>query len=288
MSRWPFTLLVRLADSGPVSAGFWRLALAFPLIYIFALRTNQPTTGLPRKFYWLLALSGIAFAMDLASWHLGIERTKLANATLLGNSGSLIMMVYGFIIAHALPRRNEWAAMLLSLLGAALLMGRSYSLSFENFIGDALCLLAGALYAVYLIALGQCRRDMGGWAVLVWSIAFGLAPIALVAHLLGEPFWPQNWTPVVILALSSQVIGQGLMVYALKFFTPVVIGIALLSQPAIAALTGWFAFGETLGIWEVFGMLAIGVALILVRLPDKRKIKNLPATGGTGNPVIPE
>jgi drug/metabolite transporter (DMT)-like permease len=49
-----------------------------------------------------------------------------------------------------------------------------------------------------------------------------------------------------MLALVCQLLGQGAMVYAVSHFSPVVLGIALLSQPAIAALIGWQAFGETL------------------------------------------
>ena len=49
---------------------------------------------------------------------------------------------------------------------------------------------------------------------------------------------------VLVLALSSQVFGQGLLVYALGEVPPLVVGLALLTQPAISALNGWLAYGE--------------------------------------------
>jgi hypothetical protein len=55
-------------------------------------------------------LSGIAFALDLASWNFGIERTKLANSTLFGNMGSVMLVVYGFVISRAWPHRAELGA----------------------------------------------------------------------------------------------------------------------------------------------------------------------------------
>ena len=67
------------------------------------------------------------------------------------------------------------------------------------------------------------------------------------------------------LALTSQVIGQGLLVYALKHFTPLIVGMALLTQPAIAAAVGWIAFGETLGLPDIAGMALVSVALVLAR-----------------------
>jgi drug/metabolite transporter (DMT)-like permease len=52
---------------------------------------------------------------------------------------------------------------------------------------------------------------------------------------------------VFVLALSSQVLGQGLLVYALGSLSPLVVGLTLLTQPAISALVGWLVYGETLG-----------------------------------------
>ena len=87
--------------------------------------------------------------------------------------------------------------------------------------------------------------------------------------MMGETFWPTNWTPLLVLALTSQVIGQGLLVYSIGHFPPLVVGLALLTQPAVAALAGWLAYGERLSAGDVIGALAIAAALILVRLPER-------------------
>ena len=47
--------------------------------------------------------------------------------------------------------------------------------------------------------------------------------------------------------MCSQPIGQGLLVYALGHVPPLVVGIAMLTQPALsAALLGWLYYGEAL------------------------------------------
>ena len=99
-------------------------------------------------------------------------------------------------------------------------------------------------------------------------VCVAAAPPLLANSLaLGEPVWPgpAGWTPVIALALSSQVVGQGLLVFALKHFSPLVIGMALLTQPAIAAGVGWLAFGEVLGPVDFAGMALVSVALVLAR-----------------------
>ncbi len=40
---------VRVADSGPVSAGFWRLLLALPFLYVFARMNGERVFNIPRK-----------------------------------------------------------------------------------------------------------------------------------------------------------------------------------------------------------------------------------------------
>src|SRR3546814_9731368 len=84
-----------------------------------------------------------------------------------------------------------------------------------------------------------------------------------------ETIMPQNWTPLIALALSSQVVGQGLLIWALPRFSPLVIGLTLLVQPAVAALAGWLMFGERLGAVDVVGGLMVGAALVLIRLPSR-------------------
>src|SRR6187551_3714430 len=94
---------VRLADSGPVSAGFWRIALALPLLVLFARMNGQRLGGVPRGMIAALLFGGVLFGLDVASWHLGIGLTRMANATLFGNAGSLILMVWASSPGAACP-----------------------------------------------------------------------------------------------------------------------------------------------------------------------------------------
>jgi drug/metabolite transporter (DMT)-like permease len=256
---------VRLADSGPVSAGFWRLALALPFLMLLARANRQPLTGIPGRVVLAVLAGGVLFGLDIASWHIGIGMTRLANAALFGNAGSVILMVWGFIAWRRLPRGREWPAMVAALTGAGILLGRSLEISPLTLYGDLFCLLAGVLYAGYLLILQDARRALGSWALLTWS-SLGSIPVLLaIALALGEPIWPTDWTPILGLFVSSQLIGQGCLVYALRHFPPLVIGIALLTQPAVAGLVGWFWFGEVLTGVDMIGVALVGSALVLAR-----------------------
>ena len=263
-------LLVRLSDTGPISAGFWRLILPVPILALLAWkgRTGGP---LDRKLILLCILAGGFFALDLASWHTGIEQTRLANSTLFGNAGSVILMVWGLIAARRSPSLQEGAGVIAAIAGAAILLGRSMEISTTTFIGDLFCLAAGIFYAFYLLPAQRARARLGPWAVLL-LVSLAASPLLLgLAIATGEPVLPgtAGWTPVLILALSSQVVGQGLLVFALRHFPPLVIGMALLTQPALAALIGWLAFGELLVPLDIVGMVLVGAALVLTRVPGR-------------------
>ena len=265
--------LVRLADTGPVSAGFWRLALALPFLFLLAGINKERLSAIPPKSIGLLLIGGILFGLDIASWNIGIEQTRLANSTLFGNAGSIILMVWSFVLLRRLPVGREWPAIIAALAGAAVLLGRSLELSITNFRGDLFCLLAGVLYAAYLLLLQDARKSFGSWSVLAISSTSSTLVLLICALILGEAFWPTDWTPVVLLALTSQIIGQGLLVYALRLFSPLVIGIALLTQPAVAALIGWWQFGEVLVPLDVVGIALVSGALVLARASaPKRQI----------------
>ena len=261
---------VREADTGPVSAAFWRLFLALPFLIVFARVARQPLSGMPKKTLVLVATGASAFAMDLASWHVGIGMTRLGNATLFGNAGSIILLFWGFIVARMLPRGLEWVAILFALCGAGILLGRSLEISTETFIGDLFCLTAGVLYAVYLLTLQGERARFGSWSLLVWVSIFACPSLLILALALGEPVMPTNWTPILILFVTSQLIGQGLLVYSLGHFPPLVIGLALLTQPAVGALVGYSVFGEVLSVLDIAGMVLLGSALVVARASTRK------------------
>jgi len=256
---------VRATEVGPVAAGFWRLTLAVPFLVVLAVQQGARPRPLGWKLWAGLLAGGVCFAADLGTWHLGILRTTLANATLFGNVATLIFPIYGFLIVRSWPTRTQGFALALAAAGGALLLGRSYQLDAKNLAGDLFCLLAGLLYTVYFILMARARATLAPISALTLSTLAGIVPLLIFALAMGERVLPTHWGPLIGLALCSQVLGQGLMIYALGRFTPLVIGIALLIQPVVAGLVGWLVYGERLGAADLVGVVMVAVALVLVR-----------------------
>jgi drug/metabolite transporter (DMT)-like permease len=264
--------LVRLAETGPVAAGFWRLALAIPALLVWSALANPGALRRGLAFWPVLLVAGLAFAADLATWNVSIHRTTLANATLFANSATLIYPIYGFLIARAWPSRPQVAALLLAMVGGGMLLGQSAELSHAHLVGDLLALFAGLAYAVYFIGMARVRAVVPPMTALALSGAATAVPLLVLAIGLGERLVPSGaagWGPLIGLALVSQVFGQGLIIFALGRLPPLVIGITLLLQPIVAGGIGWAVYGERPGVPDLIGALLVAAALVLVRREPK-------------------
>ncbi len=264
--------LVRLADVGPLASAFWRQALAVPFLIALAFVGSgggrAAFSGSNARLIGLAVLAGAAFAADLSVWHLGILRTTLANATLLANGATFLLPLYGLIVLRQRLTQPQWWALASAALGVALLLGRSAEVSARHFAGDLLCLAAALFYTVYLVAIEKVRGTLAAMPALALATlasAVALAPLAA-----SGAFWPTDWRPILGLAIGSQVVGQGLIVYAVRHLSPLIVGLCLLVQPSISAIIGAVRFGEVPGPMELVGAALVVAALVIARLPGRR------------------
>lgn len=265
--------MVRMADVPPVASAFWRLSLAvLPLLVLARLAAGSiggMVEGLNARALALIALSGLFFAIDLLFWHLGIVRTVLANATLLANGASFMLPLWGILVLRQRPSRRASLAIGLALIGTLFLVGASARLSQAHLFGDVLCLGAAVFYTFYLIVVDRIRGELAALPLLALSSLAGAAVLLPIALATG-PVLPGDWTPLVLLSLGSQVVGQGLIVFAVGHLRPLVVGLTLLVQPAVGAIIGAWRFDEIPGPITAFGAALIVAALVLVRLPERK------------------
>ncbi|MEO5773647.1 MAG: DMT family transporter [Sphingomicrobium sp.] len=260
---------MRLADVGAVAVGFWRLALALPLLFLIAHAAGQRPHWPRAALIGAIALAALFYSADLAMWNVGIRMTKLGNATLFGNFASFGFAAWGLWLTRRWPSRVQAVALILAAAGCTMLMAGSAELSVRNLHGDLLALAAGLLYAGYLIFMERARTELKPLPALLIASLVSTLLLLPISFALGEQIWPHDWTPLLIIAVSSQVIGQGLLIYSIRTFSPLVVGLALLTQPAIGAAIGWIFYDERLSALDWLGAAAIAAALVLVRWPQR-------------------
>lgn len=246
-------ILVRLSDTGPAAAAFWRLALALPLLAVLAARNREGMGGPSR----ITVLTGIAFALDLGFWHYGIDLTSVAKATVLSNLTPVLVTAVGWIVFKQKPARLFLAAVALAVAGAWI-MAIAKDAGFAGkspALGDALSTATAFWYALYFLAMSAARRNQGVMRIMFWSTLTGI-PILLAAALgLGERMIPGTmigWGACVGLGIMH-VLGQGSIAWALGRLPPATASVTVLVQPVVAALLGWLIFREVFGPWQALG-----------------------------------
>lgn len=255
-------ILVRLTETGPAAAGFWRLLLALPLLGALTVRESGPP-GRPSK---LALAAGAMFAIDLGFWHYGIRFTSVANATVLSNLTPVVVTAFAWIVLKQRPGRLFLLAVAAAVFGASLMAAaRGGGPGVDPPLGNALSAATAIWYALYMLAIGEGRRREPAGRLMFWSSAVG-APLLLAGALgLAEGIWPAGpggWTACAGLG-AVHVVGQGAIAWAMGRLPTATASVVVLVQPVAAALLGWALFSEAIGPLQGLGaaIALVGVAL---------------------------
>ncbi|MGA7986306.1 MAG: DMT family transporter [Burkholderiales bacterium] len=259
---------VRVSETGPTAAAFWRVALASPALWL--LRPWARSSTVPATVHWkLLLAAGIAFAGDLAVWHTSIKLTSVANSTLLANLASIFVTLAAWLLWRQRPRGLFLAGLGTALAGVGMLVETSATVSPTALGGDALGVVTAMFYAWYLLVVKELR-DRGAATLQLMAItttitAVLLLPVALAS---GEQMLPATalgWLTLVGLALVSHVAGQGLITYALAHLPAAFSSVGLLFQPVMAAVFAWVLLGEALAPAQIAGGIVVLIGIYLSR-----------------------
>ncbi len=271
-------IFVRLSELGPTATAFWRVALAAPVVVLWrAVETRRKgaVARTPRGGgeYLMLFLAGLGFAGDLGFWHWSIKLTSVANSTLLANFAPIFVAPAAYVLFGERFRPAFLLGVVLGIAGAALLMGQSLTLSASHILGDCLGIVTAAFYAGYMLAISRLRATFSTATTMAWSAVISALLLFPVAYVSGEALLPTTaygWAVLLGLALFSHVGGQSLIVYAFAHLPASFSSVALLLQPAIAALLAWTLLAEPLGVWQALGGAVVLAGIVIARRASQR------------------
>ena len=280
------SMLVRLTETGPTAAAFWRGCLALPLLAIWALLDSRAEPA-PRGGSLLAGfrdpgflLAGAYFAGDLALWHWSLLLTSVAASTLEASLAPLVVILFAWWRWKERPSARFLGAALLAFVGLLLVVSPKFAKGGSAFLGDALGLGTACFYAAYIVAVARLRaRYSTGVVMFNSTVVFTvmLLPLGLTQKFLPDDL--SGWAALAGCAVAAQTLGQGLIAYALAHLRPTFSSLGLLLQTLGAAASAWLVLGERLAAIQIIGALVIVGAITLAR-----SARNAPAA----SPAMPQ
>ena len=266
-------ILVRLAEVSPSTAAFFRCAYALPVLAVLAWlerRRYGPRSWRDRRLAWV---AGAFFGADLTFWHHSIEAVGAGLATVLGNTQVVFVALLAWIALDERPENRSLASIPVVVLGVTLISGVVGSGAYgdDPALGVLFGVLTGITYALFLLILRQGSSDERSPAGPLFDATASAALFAAVGGIVvGDIDWmpgreSEAW--LVLLALSSQVLGWLLISVSLPRLPALLTSIVLMLQPVSAVFLAALLLSEAPSGVQLVGVAIViaGVAVATVR-----------------------
>jgi drug/metabolite transporter (DMT)-like permease len=260
---------------GPVTS-FYRMAIA-AVVLLPVMVWHWRRVGIP-PMRWLLfpIVGGLFTALDHATWSTAIGWTRMANATLMNNMAPLWVVLFAALVWRERLRGRFWLGLVVTLAGAAVVLGSDVLFAPGMNGGNLLALLSSLFYAGYFLITqrGRTRLDALSyiWLVDVFS-AVGLLSFTQVFAMPLIGFSQQTYLIFLASAFISQVGGYFAIAFALGHLRASVVSPTLVAQPVLTALVAIPLAGEVLMPGQWLGGLAVvtGIYLVNISRPVKTR-----------------
>ncbi len=266
-------ILVRLADVSPSTAALFRCAYALPVLALLAWLERRRFGDRSMRERMLAWAAGALFAADLTFWHHSIEAVGAGLATVLGNTQVVLVAVIAWVMLGERPESRSLAAVPVVFAGVILISclvgGGAYG--DDPVLGLVFGVLTAISYAFFIVVLRQGNTDLRRPAGPLFDATLSSAVFsALGGVIVGDIDWvpgleAQAW--LVLLALSSQVLGWLLISVALPRLPALLTSIVLILQPVSTVFLGAVLLAEAPSPVQLVGVAVViaGVAVATVR-----------------------
>jgi len=262
-------LLGRVAEVHPMAVGFWRMALASPLLLWWA--RKDLSWQLTRRELGLFLGMGACVASYQVCYFCAVPLAGVAVTALVAICSSPVLIA--LMATVVLGERLTWRVYLslgLGVLGTTLLvLGPGAFAASPMFLTGVLLALGAALsYAGYAVIAKLAVAQTAPVAIAAY--AFTTAAILLLPTLryqpaLGDFALALPW--LLYLGLVTTGIAYAIYMIGIRHTPATVAGVAVLLEPLTATLIGVGLFGEAIGLAGLIGAgLLIGaISLLTVR-----------------------
>ena len=219
--------------------------------------------------------AGLFFAADLIFWHHAIADVGAGLATVLGNLQVVVVPFAAWAILSERVERRILLALPLVCSGIVLISGALETGAYgaDPARGVLFGILTGITYAGFILVLRQgsadLRRPAGPLADATAVAAVCCLPVALALGADIVPSWPEHaW--LVVLALTSQVLGWMLIATSLPRLPAALASVTLTIQPVGSVILGIVLLSEEPSALQLLGVACVIGGLVTVAAGRRR------------------
>src|SRR5580704_4742524 len=269
-------VLIKLADTGPATAAFYRCLLALPLLITLAVLEQRKRGPRPAAARRGAFAAGLCLAVDLVLWNHAIAEVGAGVATVLGNLQVLFVAFAAWALFGERPERRFLIFLPVVMVGVVLVSGMvgGDGGGTHPLAGVAYGLGTSVAYAVFLLIL---RRSSASTPHVAGPLLLGLVFGGLQLRI----GWPSfGW--LLLLALLSQTLGWLLITSSLPRLPAAIASLILLLQPAAAMLLAYLVLSERPTLIQIAGAVVVCTGVLAISLTTSQRRPRAP---GAETPV---
>ncbi|MEM8603381.1 MAG: DMT family transporter [Cyanobacteria bacterium P01_H01_bin.121] len=217
---------------------------------------------------WAL-LASLSMGLTQIFWAKALVHSSVAIATVLHNTIPIFIALIACLFLRETFTNYYWISLGISLIGIIVLGSRDIQLTTLSLQGDTYAILSAICAALCILASEKAKQRMSVPWILLWMSLIGTILITYILVVQQTFFFPnsiEGWAGVISLAIICQIIGNGLLIFSLQYFSSGFVSICLLMDPISAGLTARGLFHERLSLneWVVFSLIFSSITVCVL------------------------
>lgn len=239
-----------------------RMAIAtLVLLPILTATRGGRLLKLPSSQIKFVALAGVMIAAHFAFWITSLKHTSVLSSVVLVTTNPLFVGIGSYVFFKERINRGLVLGILLGAAGGVLITLSDARGAPGSVYGNLLSLGGAIMMSGYLMIGRRVRRDVDALSYLLSVNGIAAVLLCAAVAVVGQsPLGYRTTTYVyfLLLGIVPQLIGHGVLNYALKHVTATLIAVCILGEPVGATLFAYFFLHE-----PIAGLQAAGGGLIL-------------------------
>jgi len=253
-------------DMNPYELAFWRSVLPALMIFCGTLIRGQT---LKTPFFLGHMKRSVAGTTALLLAFYGLSQLPLATSVTLNYTSVVFIAILSIVWLKETPSLKTWIALLMGLAGICLMLKPAFE---SDRLIETLITLSGGIFTAFALLQVRALSFMGepAWRIVFYFSAVAAAISALLATWAGWQSLTLESLPYMIGIGGTGLLAQLAMTHAYHVGQKFTVAALSYLTVVFAAIYGVVFAGETIGLIEILGIVAVILAGVVSSLPEKK------------------